>query len=74
MPYPQIMANSVKPCLTKRNTDKSLIEISTYLSFSSQSYFQTVFRKVTGHPPTEWRRNNPYTKVKTTSELVVCTD
>lgn len=43
-------------------TDKTLIEIATFLSFSSQSYFQTVFRKVTGQTPTEWRRNNAYTK------------
>ena len=51
-----------KACYYLMFTDKSLIEISTYLSFSSQSYFQTVFRKIIGQTPTEWRRNNAYTK------------
>ena len=47
-----------KACYYLMFTDKSLIEISTYLSFSSQSYFQTIFRKVTGQTPTQWRKNN----------------
>lgn len=38
-----------------RFTDKSLIEIANYLSFCSQSYFQQVFRKVTGVTPTAYR-------------------
>lgn len=36
-------------------TDKSLAEISNHLSFSSQSYFQTVFKSVTGVTPVEYR-------------------
>lgn len=36
-------------------TDKSLTEISNYLYFSSQSYFQNVFKKVTGVTPGQYR-------------------
>lgn len=39
-------------------TDKPLLEISTYLSFSSQSYFQKSFQKVMGVSPTEYRKLN----------------
>ena len=41
-----------------RFTDMSLAEISEYLSFSSQSYFQSVFKKETGDTPNEYRRLN----------------
>ena len=37
-------------------TDKSLGEISSYLCFSSQSYFQNVFKKYNGVTPLEYRR------------------
>lgn len=37
-------------------TDKSLSEISSYLCFSSQSYFQNVFKKVTGQTPLDYRK------------------
>ena len=37
-------------------TDKSLGEISSYLCFSSQSYFQNVFKKHSGVTPLEYRR------------------
>lgn len=40
-------------------TDKSLLEISTYLSFSSQGYFQIVFKKFTGVTPGAFRKNKP---------------
>jgi len=40
-----------------RFSEKSLVEISNYLSFSSQSYFQNLFKKNTGITPTEYRRN-----------------
>lgn len=40
-----------------RFTDKPLIEISNYLNFCSQSYFQQVFKKQTGLTPTEYRNN-----------------
>lgn len=36
-------------------TNYSLLEISDYLSFSSQSYFTTVFKKICGQTPTEYR-------------------
>ena len=36
-------------------TDKSISEISSYLSFSSQSYFQNVFKKKLGMTPNEYR-------------------
>ena len=39
-----------------RFTDKSLSEISSYLCFSSQSYFQNIFKKITGITPTEYRK------------------
>jgi AraC-like DNA-binding protein len=41
-------------------TDMSLSEISQYLSFSSQSYFQTVFKNLTGDTPMEYRIKNKY--------------
>ena len=36
-------------------TDKPLVDISELLSFSSQSYFQKVFKQVTGMTPKEFR-------------------
>lgn len=36
-------------------TDYSLMEISEYLSFSSQSYFTTVFKKNCGQTPAEYK-------------------
>lgn len=36
-------------------TDKSLSEISTYLCYSSQSYFQNVFKKIVGVTPKAYR-------------------
>ena len=38
-----------------RHTDKTLSEISNYLNFSSQSYFQNVFKKQYGITPGEYR-------------------
>jgi len=37
-------------------TDRSLVEISEYLSFSSQCYFQNVFKQITGLTPMEYRK------------------
>lgn len=37
-------------------SDKSLAEISSYLCFSSQSYFQNVFKKKFGVTPLQYRR------------------
>lgn len=41
-------------------TDKPLVEISTYLSFSSQSYFQKIFKNFTNLTPTEYRNQADY--------------
>jgi len=38
------------------NTDFSLIQISTQLGFSSQNYFHTLFKKIAGISPTEYRQ------------------
>jgi AraC-like DNA-binding protein len=38
-------------------SDKPIIEISNYLSFSSQSYFQNQFKKITGMTPIEYRNS-----------------
>ena len=51
-----------KACYYLTFTDKSLIEISTCLSFYSQSYFQSIFKKIMGITPTEWRRKNTVVK------------
>ena len=38
--------------------DRSLAEISAYLGYSSQSYFQNVFRKQFGMTPMQYRKHN----------------
>lgn len=45
-------------CILLTYTDKSLTEISTYLDFSSQSYFQNVFKRVMGVTPGQYRNTN----------------
>lgn len=37
-------------------TDKSISHISSYLAFSSQSYFQNQFKKLTGYTPLQYRK------------------
>jgi AraC-like DNA-binding protein len=39
-----------------RFTDKPLSDIATYLSFSSQSYFQNIFKSETGMTPLDYRK------------------
>jgi len=39
-----------------RFTDRQLIDISNYLSFSSQCYFQNVFKQMTGITPNQYRK------------------
>lgn len=39
-------------------TDKTISEISEYLCFSTQSYFQNVFKAKYGMTPKEYRKNN----------------
>ncbi len=43
-----------------RFTDKSLIEISNYFSFSSQSYFQKIFKEIAGMTPLEYRNQKEF--------------
>ena len=43
-------------------TDLPLIHISTQLGFSSQNYFQTVFKKVIGMTPIEFRNKKKIQK------------
>lgn len=38
-----------------KSSNKSILEISTFLGFSSQGYFQNVFKKVVGMTPREYR-------------------
>ena len=38
-------------------SDKTLSEISTYLCFSSQSYFQNIFKKKYGITPLNYRKH-----------------
>ncbi len=44
-------------CWLLKYTDKTSIEIATDLSFSSHSYFISVFKKVTGTTPKEYRNS-----------------
>ena len=39
-------------------TNQPLVQISNYLSFSSQSYFQNVFKKIVGCTPLDYRTHN----------------
>ena len=39
-------------------TDDSLSRIASYLAFSSQSYFQNIFKKYAGVTPNEYRTKN----------------
>ena len=39
-------------------TNKSLSEISSYLCFANQSYFQRVFKKKYGITPNEYRKQS----------------
>ena len=41
-----------------RHTNRSILEISEYLCFSSQNYFQTAFKKQYGITPLVWRKSS----------------
>lgn len=45
-----------------RSTDKPISEISHYLCFSSQSHFQTIFKKACQESPLKYRKHNQLTK------------
>ena len=54
-----IMRRKLEEAKTLLNyTDKTISEISEYLCFSSQAYFQNVFKKKYGITPREYRINN----------------
>lgn len=38
-----------------KNSNRTILEISTFLGFSSQGYFQNVFKKIVGMTPKEYR-------------------
>lgn len=40
------------------STNKSILEISTYIGFKEQNYFCKVFRKIVGKTPSEFRKSN----------------
>lgn len=46
-----------------RFTDEPLCEIASQLSFSSQSHFQTVFKKLTGETPLSFRQKTGKNKI-----------
>lgn len=50
----QVKVNEAKHLL--RHTDRSLLTISNYLGFSSQSHFSRVFKAVTGAAPGDYRK------------------
>ncbi|MCI2069368.1 MAG: AraC family transcriptional regulator [Bacilli bacterium] len=45
-------------------TSKPLSDIAEYLSFSTQSYFQNTFRKITGMTPNDYRKQGGEDKTK----------
>lgn len=45
-------------------TNKSISDISSYLAFSSQSYFSNIFKKHTGYTPNEYQKCNPHLNEK----------
>lgn len=47
-----------KACYYMMFTEKTSAEIAAHLSFSSQNYYQAVFKKVMGQTPREWRNSN----------------
>lgn len=49
-------------------TNKSLVEISTLLSFSSQSYFQKIFKDITGITPLDFKRQEQQGTIANASE------
>ena len=58
-PSTAIMQYKLKAARTLlKHSDKSLSEISVYLCFSSQSYFQNVFKKQFGLTPKQYRDQN----------------
>lgn len=43
-------------------TDLSIAEISEQLSFTNQSYFQKIFKNITGTTPLKYRKQNSIIK------------
>ncbi|MBR1758851.1 MAG: helix-turn-helix domain-containing protein [Lachnospiraceae bacterium] len=70
--FAQEMHTSIAAYITKcktqeaknllRHTDKPLSEIASYLSFSTQSYFQKVFKQQTGLTPLQYRKTGSHFK------------
>jgi AraC-like DNA-binding protein len=45
-------------CALLRETNKSIADIAFETGFSSQRYFSTLFKQVTGQTPSSYRENN----------------
>jgi transcriptional regulator GlxA family with amidase domain len=43
------------------DADAPLVEVALSVGFQSQAHFSTVFKRLTGHTPAQWRRANAET-------------
>ncbi len=52
-----LRTRKVNTAIPRLRAGESVKEIATSLGFSDAGYFSTVFRRVTGHPPSYYRKN-----------------